>query len=539
MLATNVAETSLTVPGIRYVVDPGTARISRYSHRTKVQRLPIEPISQASANQRKGRCGRRRDGICIRLYSEDDFDARPEFTEPEILRTNLASVILQMTALGLGDIAAFPFVDPPDRAQHQRRRRSCCEELGALDRRHDRDAADPARPASWPSCPVDPRLGPDGARGRAQRLRPRGAWSSPPRCPSRTRASARPRSSRRPTRSTPASPTRTRDFLAYLNLWATCASSRRSCRPASSAGCAAPSSSTTCASASGRTCTASCARSPATSASRVNRRADEPDADRGPHRRCWPACCRHIGARRERRRRREYLGARGARFAIFPGSALVQEAAALGDGRRAGRDLPAVGPGRRPDRARVGRARSPGTWSSAATASRTGTTTQGAVDGLREGHAVRRADRRRPQGQLRPDRPGAGPRAVHPPRPGRGRLADPPQVLRPTTGELLDEVEELEDRARRRDILVDDETLFDFYDQRVPDDVVSARHFDTWWKRGPPGPARPARLRAVDADRTRRAGAVDAGDYPDTWRQGGLRLRADATSSSRAATPTA
>lgn len=108
VLATNVAETSLTVPGIKYVIDPGFARISRYSHRTKVQRLPIEPVSQASANQRKGRCGRTSDGICIRLYSEDDFVARPEFTDAEILRTNLASVILQMTAAGLGDIEKFP-----------------------------------------------------------------------------------------------------------------------------------------------------------------------------------------------------------------------------------------------------------------------------------------------------------------------------------------------------------------------------------------------------------------------------------------------
>ncbi|WP_281268907.1 ATP-dependent RNA helicase HrpA [Alteromonas aestuariivivens] len=114
VLATNVAETSLTVPGIKYVIDPGTARISRYSARSKVQRLPIEPISQASANQRAGRCGRVSDGICIRLYSEEDYQGRPEFTDPEILRTNLASVILQMLALGLGDIGAFPFVQPPD-----------------------------------------------------------------------------------------------------------------------------------------------------------------------------------------------------------------------------------------------------------------------------------------------------------------------------------------------------------------------------------------------------------------------------------------
>jgi ATP-dependent helicase HrpA len=112
VLATNIAETSLTVPGIKYVIDPGTARISRYSQRTKVQRLPIEAISQASANQRKGRCGRTSDGVCIRLYSEEDFASRPEFTDPEILRTQLASVILQMAALDLGEVADFPFLDP-------------------------------------------------------------------------------------------------------------------------------------------------------------------------------------------------------------------------------------------------------------------------------------------------------------------------------------------------------------------------------------------------------------------------------------------
>lgn len=115
VLSTNVAETSLTVPGIRYVVDTGTARISRYSTRLKVQRLPIEPVSRASAQQRAGRCGRVAPGICIRLYSETDHDARPEFTEPEILRTNLASVLLQMATLRLGDIERFPFIDPPDR----------------------------------------------------------------------------------------------------------------------------------------------------------------------------------------------------------------------------------------------------------------------------------------------------------------------------------------------------------------------------------------------------------------------------------------
>ncbi len=131
VLATNVAETSLTVPGIRYVVDTGVARISRYSVRTKVQRLPIEPISQASANQRSGRCGRVEAGIAIRLYSEEDFEARPEFTDPEILRTNLASVILQMTSMGLGDVGRFPFVEPPDR-RNVTAGVQLLEELGAL-----------------------------------------------------------------------------------------------------------------------------------------------------------------------------------------------------------------------------------------------------------------------------------------------------------------------------------------------------------------------------------------------------------------------
>ena len=154
VLATNVAETSLTVPGIRYVVDPGTARISRYSARLKVQRLPIEAVSQASADQRKGRCGRIADGICVRLYSEEDFDERPRFTDPEILRTNLASVILQMAAAGLGDVEDFPFLDPPDRRQVRDGIR-LLQELAAL------DSSERLTPLGrrLAQLPVDPRLG--------------------------------------------------------------------------------------------------------------------------------------------------------------------------------------------------------------------------------------------------------------------------------------------------------------------------------------------------------------------------------------------
>lgn len=157
VLATNVAETSLTVPGIRYVIDPGTARISRYSYRTKVQRLPIEPISKASANQRQGRCGRVAPGICIRLYSEDDFLARPEFTDPEILRTNLASVILQMTSLRLGDIRKFPFLQKPDE-RFINDGLTLLEELHAIESRRKTPLRLTDTGRQLARLPIDPRL---------------------------------------------------------------------------------------------------------------------------------------------------------------------------------------------------------------------------------------------------------------------------------------------------------------------------------------------------------------------------------------------
>ena len=154
VLATNVAETSLTVPGIRYVVDPGTARISRFSRRTKVQRLPIEPISQASAAQRAGRSGRTSPGVCIRLYAQADFDGRPRYTDPEILRTNLAAVMLQMAALHLGDMEDFPFLDPPDQ-RSIRDGVQLLQELGAFDTAGT--ITEIGRRLA--QLPVDPRLG--------------------------------------------------------------------------------------------------------------------------------------------------------------------------------------------------------------------------------------------------------------------------------------------------------------------------------------------------------------------------------------------
>ena len=484
VLATNVAETSLTVPGIRYVVDPGTARISRYSQRLKVQRLPIEPVSQASANQRKGRCGRTADGICIRLYSEADFEARPEFTDPEILRTNLASVILQMAALDLGDVAAFPFVEPPDRRGGQRRRRPAA---GA--RRHPHRAGRARRGAGPGRAAVDrhrpaagraagrPAPGPDGARGGGQRLRARGPGASRRHCPSRTPASARWSGRRRPRSCTPASATpsptsspcstcgttcteRQRElssnqfrklcrteFLNYLRVreWQDLESQLR--EVARSLG--------------------------------ISRNA-EPAEPTKIHVSVLAGLLSHIGLRDVEKP--EYIGARGARFVVFAGLGPVPQEHPLGHGRRAGRDDPALGPGGRPDRARVGRAagRAPGQAQ-----------LQRAALGGQRGRASWRP-RRSPCTACR----WSPARKVH-----YGRI-DPTLsrelFIRHALVEgdwrtqhaffrenraLLDEVEELEHRARRRDILVDDETLFAFYDARIGAEVVSGRHFDSWWKR--------------------------------------------------------
>src|SRR3954447_17301896 len=222
VLATNVAETSLTVPGIRYVIDPGTARISRYSARLKVQRLPIERISQASADQRKGRCGRTSEGICIRLYTDEDFAARPRFTDPEILRTSLASVILQMAAAGLGDIERFPFLDPPDRRQ-VRDGVNLLVELRALESgRADggRDGGPRLTPLGrrLAGLPVDPRfarmvLEADrlGCAGEVMVIAAGLSIQDPRERPSEKRAAADQQHARFADEHS--------DFMAYVNLW--------------------------------------------------------------------------------------------------------------------------------------------------------------------------------------------------------------------------------------------------------------------------------------------------------------------------------
>jgi ATP-dependent helicase HrpA len=534
VLATNVAETSLTVPGIKYVVDPGTARISRYSHRLKVQRLPIEPVSQASANQRKGRCGRVSEGICIRLYSEEDFESRPEFTDPEILRTNLASVILQMTALGLGDIAAFPFVEPPDR-RNVKAGVDLLHELGAL----DPSEQDPRKRLTetgrrLAQLPIDPRLGrmvleaeANGCVREVLIIAAALSIQDPRERPAEHQQAADDKHRRF------ADPTS--DFLAYLNLWNYLREQQRELSGSQFR----------------RMCKNeflhflrvrewqdlhSQLKQVAKSLGVTPNTADAPP-DR-VHIALLSGLLSHIGLMdtdksdksdkdgggggQRRRQLNEYVGARGARFAIFPGSALfkkpprwVMAAELVETSRLWGRINAKIEPEWVEPLAGhlVKRNYSEPHWSKK----------QAAVMAYEKvtlyGVPIV-AQRRVNYGAIDP----ALSRELF----IRHALVEGDWETHHRffhdNRALLEEVEELEHRARRRDILVDDETLFDFYDERVPEDVVSGRHFDTWWKK-----TRRDEPELLSFEKSmlinRNAGDVSEADYPDAWRQGPLRLR--------------
>ncbi|SBT37792.1 ATP-dependent RNA helicase HrpA [Micromonospora auratinigra] len=523
VLATNVAETSLTVPGIKYVVDPGTARISRYSSRLKVQRLPIEPVSQASANQRKGRCGRTSDGICIRLYDEQDFDSRPEFTDPEILRTNLASVILQMTSIGLGDIAAFPFIDPPDR-RNVTDGVNLLHELGAL----DPTESDPAKRLTalgrrLAQLPVDPRLARmvlEGERnGCATEVVVIAAALSiqdPRERPVEKQAQADQAHARFADKES--------DFVAYLNLWRYL---REQQRELSS-------------SAFRRMCKAEYLnylrvrewQDIVSQLRQVLRTGDKGDGRRGAgadlpdeidtpkvHQSLLPGLLSHLGLKDAQKH--EYLGARGAKFAVFPGSALFRKpprwvmAAELVEtsrlwGRVAGRVEPEwVEP---LAQHLVKRSYSEPHWEKK----------QAAVMAYEKVtlYGIPLVTSRKVNfGRIDP----ALSRELF----IRHALVEGDwqthhQFWRDNR-KLLTEVEELENRARRRDILVDDETIFQFYDERIPADVVSGRHFDSWWKktrRERPELLTFTRELLINSGR----GGVDEEDYPDEWRADGVSL---------------
>ncbi|CAM3299831.1 ATP-dependent RNA helicase HrpB [Arthrobacter ulcerisalmonis] len=530
VLATNVAETSLTVPGIKYVIDTGTARISRYSHRTKVQRLPIERVSQASANQRSGRCGRVSDGIAIRLYSEEDFESRPSFTDPEILRTNLAAVILQMTAMGVArgpkDVENFPFVEPPEsRAINDGV--TLLRELGALPAAQASNAQGGSKSSGLTAVghqlaqlPVDPRLGrmivEAGKRGCVREVMILAAAltiQDPRERPTDKQQLAAEKHNRFKDENS--------DFTGFLNLWnylqerqqeLSSSAFRRLCRNefinylrvrewqdlfaqlrqlARPLGISLDN----------------------------NREADPVGNHEGIHISLLSGLLSHIGILDERKR--EYAGARGSRFAIFPGSALFKKsptfvmAAELVETSRlwarvAARFDPLWAEQVAPDL--VKRSYSEPHWS----------TRQGSVMAYEKvtlyGVPII-AQRRINYGRVDP-------------------VLARELFIRHALVEgdwktnhkffhrnraLLLEVEELEARMRRRDLMVDDETLFDFYDARIGADVVSERHFDKWWK-----DARRDHPDLLDYDKSLLisddADDLDDSAYPKIWLHKGFEL---------------
>ncbi|GEC08275.1 ATP-dependent helicase [Streptomyces spinoverrucosus] len=519
VLATNVAETSLTVPGIKYVIDPGFARISRYSHRTKVQRLPIEPISQASANQRKGRCGRTSDGVCIRLYSEDDFLARPEFTDAEILRTNLASVILQMTAAGLGDIEKFPFIDPPDH-RNIRDGVQLLQELGALDpaQKDPRGRlTDTGRKLA--QLPVDPRLARmvleadrNGCVREVMVIAAALSIQDPRERPADKQTQADQQHAR--------FKDETSDFLAYLNLWRYIREQQRE-RGSSSFR---------------RMCKQEYLNflrirewqdiysQLRTVAKQMGIHLNEDDAptDR-VHVSLLAGLLSHIGMKDVKDgNKNEYLGARNAKFAIFPGSALfkkqprfVMSAELVETSRLWARVNAKIEPEWVEPLAEhlIKRTYSEPHWEKdqAAVMAYEKVTLYGVPIVAQRKVNYGRIDPEVSRELFIRNALVEGDWRTH-----HKFFAD--------NRKLLTEVEELEHRARRRDILVDDETLFDFYEQRVPEHVVSGAHFDSWWKR-----KRQEQPDFLDFEREmlirESAEAVTKADYPDSWRQGALKFR--------------
>ncbi|EFL24401.1 ATP-dependent helicase HrpA [Streptomyces himastatinicus ATCC 53653] len=516
VLATNVAETSLTVPGIRYVIDPGTARISRYSHRTKVQRLPIEPVSQASANQRKGRCGRTSDGICVRLYSEDDFLTRPEFTDAEILRTNLASVILQMTAAGLGDIEKFPFIDPPDR-RNVKDGVQLLEELHALDGKQK----DPRKRLTQmgrklAQLPVDPRLARmvleadrNGCVREVMVIAAALSIQDPRERPSDKQQQADQQHARFKDESS--------DFLAFLNLWKYI---RERQKELSS-------------SAFRRMCRNEYLNylrirewqdiysQLRTVAKTMDIQLSEQDAAPDHvHQSLLSGLLSHVGLKDTEKN--EYLGARSAKFAVFPGSALfkkpprwVMSAELVETSRLWARVNAKVEPEWIEPLAQhlVKRTYSEPHWEQkqAAVMAYERVTLYGVPIVAQRKVNYGRIDPETSRDLFIRNALVEGDWRTH-------------HQFFHDNRKLLGEVEELEHRARRRDILVDDETLFDFYDQRIPEHVVSGAHFDSWWKhkrRDEPELLNFEKSMLINE----RAQGVSKDAYPDSWRQGKLKFR--------------
>ncbi|MBC7724879.1 MAG: ATP-dependent RNA helicase HrpA [Burkholderiaceae bacterium] len=517
VLATNVAETSLTVPGIRYVIDAGMARISRYSVRAKVQRLPIEAISQASANQRSGRSGRTSDGIAIRLYSEQDFSARPEYTEPEILRTNLAAVILQMISLGLGDIAAFPFLQPPD-SRGIKDGLDLLKELGAVTpentiTRVGRQLA---------QLPIDPRLArmvveskQHGTTREVMAIVAALSIQDPRERP----LEKRPQADQQHARFTDP----TSDFLTLLNLWNYV--KEKEAELSSSAF--------------RRLCKAEYLnylrirewgdvyRQLQRMAKPLQLTINDPSVNPvGIHKSLLAGLLSQMGIKD--RQKKDYQGARQVRFLIFPGSALakkqpdaVMSAELVETSRLFARVNASIDPAWAEPLAGDLAKRTYGEphWEKK----------QGSVVAYERVtlYGVPIIERRRVQFS-RVDPAYARELFIrHALVEGDwdiDRLDKRMSAFDRANTLLRTELAELEERTRRRDILVDDETIFEFYHRRLPADIASMRSFETWWKK--------ARLETpelltmtVDDLMDKAEIEVDENEFPSWWDQGDQRLK--------------
>ncbi len=522
VLATNVAETSLTVPGIKYVIDAGTARISRYSARAKVQRLPIEPISQASANQRSGRSGRTSDGIAIRLYSQEDFEKRPEYTDPEILRTNLAAVILQMISLGLGDIQAFPFLQPPD-SRGVKDGLDLLYELGAIERARTEDGQPRITRIGrqLTQLPIDPRFArmviESKRHGTTREVMAIVAGLSI-QDPRERPAEKRPQADQQHARF--ADPTS--DFLSLLNLWNYLEEQQREL--------------------SGNQFRRKVRaeylnylrirewqdvyRQLTRTAKQLGLVVGDPhvNAD-GIHRSLLAGLLSRIGLKDAQKR--DYVGSRNQRFVIFPGSGLAKKqpnaimaAELVETSRLFARTVASIDPAWAEPIAGdlVKRSYSEPHWEK------------------RQGSAVAYERvtlfgvpiiaRRRVQfaridpvyarelfirhGLVEGEWPGER----------KGRLFEFDRANR----RLRKELEELEERTRRRDILVDDETVVEFYDKRVHADVTDTRGFERWWRaeseKSPDLLTMTRETLLGDAE-----ASVDEREFPGEWEQGDQRFR--------------
>jgi len=512
VLATNVAETSLTVPGIRYVIDPGTARISRYSYRTKVQRLPIEPISQASANQRQGRCGRVAPGICIRLYAEDDFTGRPEFTDPEILRTNLASVILKMLAIGLGDIEAFPFLQPPDQ-RYIKDGFLLLEELQAVSNSKGRVALT-ALGKQLASIPVDPRLArmviqanQNGCLHEALVITSALSIQDPRERPMDKKQAADEAHKKHSDKDS--------DFVSFVNLWDHLKSLQKEHSSSQFA--------------------KQCKRE-FLAYMRVREWQDlyaqlrqavhdlkwrlntEPADYELLHKSLLTGLLSHVGFKDEDN---EYLGARNRKFFVFPGSPLAKKgpkwimvAELIETSRLFARCCAKIQP----------------EWIEPLAGHLVKKNylephfeaKQGSVVALENQvlFGLTIVNRRKTQ---------YGPVNAVEAREIfiRSALADGElktnEAFFIKNRNLLKEVETLEHKSRRRDILVDEQVLVDFYEPRIPEGIYNAPKFFSWWKT-----ERKQNPDLLDFEREqlmqRGDSHVSALDFPDFWHQGNLKL---------------